>query len=428
MDLSPQSSHKARLIAQKSRIRAGLSSLLSFLFFTIGCASPGPPRSPSLSIPEPVTDLTARRVGDSVHLQFTVPSRSTDKLALHGPTVTGRLCRQLAQAACITPAGFAPRIALAILDLAGRRNSVVWTDSLPSDLTSGAPQILAYRVEFFSASGGSAGLSEAAYTATGPSPKPVTGLQAEGSRLGVVLHWDSQEKSGETLVERETLPNSLREVATTATPSNRNPNPHIKSSPHQHLKSPHSTSKSTSADTDAVWLTAASPGTSSSLLDTGVQLDTRYLYRASRRIFVHLGGRTIELRGEVSAPVAFTLHPTYPPPTPTGLTAAGFMPNLGKNMQDASQSFAVDLIWQPVEASGLLVPLAGYNVFRQLVGTEGQKIGDVQLQTPTPLPLPAFHDAKVVPTQGYLYSVTAVDVRGNQSEPITIVVEPSNAP
>src|ERR1035441_4608651 len=49
-----------------------------------GCASPGPPLPPSLKLPEVVTDLTARRVGDQVMLHWTTPTRTTDKLLIRG--------------------------------------------------------------------------------------------------------------------------------------------------------------------------------------------------------------------------------------------------------------------------------------------------------------------------------------------------------
>lgn len=391
----------------------------------IGCASPGPPRSPSLGIPEPVTDLTAHRVANSVQLQFTVPSRSTDKLPLRGTTVTGWLCRQTEHATCITPAGFPDRIQLPILDLAGRRNSVTWTDALPPDLTSGTPKVLAYRVEFFSAAGNSAGPSEAAYTATGSAPAPVTGLRVSGSRLGVILHWDSQTKTGETLIERETVLKSPPTTTSVSTPpTGRATEPHIRT------KAPMSSraSRGTVASADSAWLTSGSLDSSTSLLDTTARLDIPYSYQASRRIVLQLGGRAIEVRSESSAPVTFTLHPIYPPPTPTGLTAAGYTLEPDDSKSDGRHALAIDLIWQPVDVTGLLVPLAGYNVFRQLTGPGGQKIGEMQLQTPTPIPLPAFHDPAAIPKQRYLYSVTAVDARGNQSAPITVVVDPSTAP
>src|SRR5215471_8760286 len=58
----------------------------------IGCASPGPPRPPSLKLPEAVTDLSAQRVGNQVLLQWTTPAKSTDNLAIK-ETLSARVCR-----------------------------------------------------------------------------------------------------------------------------------------------------------------------------------------------------------------------------------------------------------------------------------------------------------------------------------------------
>src|SRR6201982_3873309 len=60
--------------------------------FVAGCASPGPPRPPSLNLPEVVKDLTAERVGDVVRLHWTTPDRTTDRLDLQG-AMTAEICR-----------------------------------------------------------------------------------------------------------------------------------------------------------------------------------------------------------------------------------------------------------------------------------------------------------------------------------------------
>ena len=47
---------------------------LSAALILTGCASPGPPHAPSLQLPQPVRDLTATRIGNTVELRFTRPS------------------------------------------------------------------------------------------------------------------------------------------------------------------------------------------------------------------------------------------------------------------------------------------------------------------------------------------------------------------
>jgi hypothetical protein len=421
MDLSPWIARRRHLVARRPVVIAAAASAMALASLMSGCASPGPPRSPSLAIPEPVTDLAVHRVGNTVQLQFTVPSRSTDKLPLRGTAVLGTFCRQIGRGPCVTPAGTSARIPVPILDSAGHRSSVSWTDALPPEIASGTRQLLAYRVEFFSVSGHSAGPSEAAYTASGAPPSPISGLRAEGSRLGVILHWDPESpRTGETLIERES-PTQVSAKASAVEPpvqvaseAKSKPNSHHAAAPHP--------AKATGAD---IWLTADPSLSTSTLLDTSVQLDTTYLYRATRRTAIQLGGRTIELRGARSAPVGFTLRPVYAPPVPNGLTAAGFLPDPGQEPASPTPTFAIDLIWQPVDASGLIVPLAGYNVYRQLIGPDGQPLGERQMQNATPLSLPAFHDATAISAQRYLYLVTAVDAHANQSAAASVLIDPS---
>ena len=65
----------------------------------------------------------------------------------------------------------------------------------------------------------------------------------------------------------------------------------------------------------------------------------------------------------------------------------------------------VDLSWAP----NLEGDLAGYNVFRS-GGGEGPKKLNEKL-----VPVPSFRDETVVPGKSYQYSVSAVDLRGNES-------------
>src|SRR6202521_16298 len=75
----------------------------------VGCGVPGVPKPPSLQLPQPVTDLRAVRKGDSVYLVWTVPSETTDRLAVRdlGPT---RICRSVdaAMSECVNPVGEVP--------------------------------------------------------------------------------------------------------------------------------------------------------------------------------------------------------------------------------------------------------------------------------------------------------------------------------
>src|SRR6185312_845422 len=127
---------------------------------TIGCASPGLPRPPSLHLPEPVNNLTAERIGGAVELRWTTPLRTTDGLAVTGP-LTAELCRsEPSPASAATRCAVVQRIAV----VPGASHA---TDVLPPRLDRDPAALLAYRVQIFNGHGHSAGLSPEAFAASG---------------------------------------------------------------------------------------------------------------------------------------------------------------------------------------------------------------------------------------------------------------------
>jgi hypothetical protein len=380
-----------RRSSQTSASNARYLALSAALILT-GCASPGPPHAPSLKLPQPVRDLTATRIGNTVELHFTAPSNSTDKLPLRGPALSGQLCRQLPHQPCLPGS---PRISVTIPNSNDNHNLVTWTDTLPPALTQSPPQLLTYRVEFFNPSNHSAGPSNQAFTASGQAPAPVQNFQAQGSRLGIILQWTPS--PGEVVLRREVL------------------------TPIKPIVSEPPTTK-TKAAPFTVWLqTNDSNESQAHTLDTAALPDTPYQYIAQRRTTIHLANHSIELRSDLSTPVNFTLVRIYPPPSPTGLTAAGYF-------SGTPPAFAVDLVWQPVNEAGLITPLAGYTIFRETLNSAAQStVSRVQLNT-SPILQPAFHDATASPSATYRYIVTAIDARGNQSAATAVVLQPSTIP
>ena len=86
----------------------------------------------------------------------------------------------------------------------------------------------------------------------------------------------------------------------------------------------------------------------------------------------------------------------FPPAVPSGLQAVFSGPG---------QAAFIDLIW----ASVTDVDLDGYNVYRHEEGAVPVKVNSERLKTP------AYRDESVVSGKKYFYSVSAVDLRGNES-------------
>ena len=156
-------------------------------------------------------------------------------------------------------------------------------------------------------------------------------------------------------------------------------------------------------DESTVWLHAedgAKDSDSGGLVDATAKADEPYHYTAVRRRTLTLDGHDLEMWSETSKGMAITLTDVFPPAVPQGLVVAGFP-------VEGSDTLAADLAWQPDTESDL----AGYNVYRQTLGTDAPA---VKLNT-TVVALPSFHDATVARGVAYRYTVTAVDGKGNES-------------
>ena len=320
-----------------------LATLLASL--AIGCATPGPPRPPSLRLPEAVTDLSARRVGNQILLAWTTPTKTTDNLAIK-ETLTARICRAgvpESPAAVLTP----PR---PVSDTPPPKNpnqppvlpcTTVHTasvkpgpstavETLPPTLASDPIILLDYRVEILNPAERSAGLSNSALSISGSAPPPVAALRATPTATGVILQWTpTSTPSVPTTVELsrtdQTLAASRQLHADTSSTPNQSVQLAGKESPEVRLRTaPPEPSRTTEP---------------SGTIDTTARFGDIYRYTAQRVRTVTLSGHTLELRSTLSEPITLALHDTFPPATPTGLYA---VPG-----QTDNTAFAIDLSWQP---------------------------------------------------------------------------------
>jgi hypothetical protein len=355
-------------------ITAGAALGLSLL---VGCASPGPPLPPTLNLPQVVetSKLTAVRVGDEVHLHWTTPTKTTDKLLIAG-AVTAVICRDAAGAKACSPV---VRVQVA----PGASDAV---DVLPANLTAGPAGLLAYRVELQNAKGRSAGPSAVVYAASGAAPKVVEELRGRGAKDGAVLEWRPQPEAAEAIeLDRTWLdPPAATDAAK-------------KSDPLASGKDPVEARLRTAVAVDA-------GGT----IDATAAIGRTYRYTVQRVRSVTLGGRTLEMRSAPSVAVTVAVKDVFPPGVPTGLVAVPAFAGQG----DARRP-AIDLSWEAdVERR-----VAGYRVYRRDSGGAWVRVG------PELVTVAAYRDATVTAGQSYAYRVTAVSDAENESAPSGEVTE-----
>jgi hypothetical protein len=331
--------------------------------FLSGCGTPGAPQPPSLNLPDPVADLSAIRTGDKVALTWTMPKRNTDKTPVK-ITVAARVCRREGTGPC-------NQVGTDLMVAPEKPASV--TDTLPRSLASGEARAVSYFVELRNRRSRSAGLSNAATVLAGEAPRPIEGLEAEMRKQGVVLSWTADGENAAVRLQRQLL-------TPLATKSQHGP----PAPPPEAIK-------------EKLLVDAGTQ--QGRAIDTTVRFGERYEYRAQRVSRVDVDGKTLELAGELSAPIDVEAKDVFPPSVPTGLAAVAAAGENGAGP-------AVDLNWQPnTEAD-----LAGYAVYRQEGDGGWQRISPV-----TPVVEPAFHDVQVQPGHTYRYAVSALDKGGHES-------------
>ena len=339
-----------------------LSALAATMIMT-ACASIGPPQPPSLELPKPPTDLRATRKGDHVTLTWTIPTATTDRQTVRSVGAT-HICRGLQPELieCGTPVGEAPAATAA--KSPKQKTTESFTDTLPLALESdNSSAFVTYAVEALNADGRSAGPSNRVRVALLKTLPPPRDFTARVTAQGVVLSWTNEGPE-------QSAPHYVYRVY-------RRPE--------------------VSKDGTLVGELPASSGPSLTMIDSSFEWQKTYEYRAETvTVALQKDKSGVEVEGEDTSPVKIFANDIFPPAVPSGLQAVFSGPG--------QQSF-IDLIWSPASD----VDLDGYNVYRHEEGSAPVKVNAELLKTP------AYRDTTVVAGKHYLYAVTAVDVRGNES-------------
>jgi fibronectin type 3 domain-containing protein len=131
--------------------------------------------------------------------------------------------------------------------------------------------------------------------------------------------------------------------------------------------------------------------------DSTFEWDKTYLYRITAVSVVKRADSEVQVEGDDTSPVRVIAHDVFPPSVPVGLQAA---------YSGEGQKPFIDLIWAPVTNADL----AGYNVYRSETSGAPVKLNSELVKSPS------YRDSGVASGKTYTYSVSAVDVRGNESQ------------
>ncbi|HVH87046.1 MAG TPA: fibronectin type III domain-containing protein, partial [Terriglobales bacterium] len=150
-------------------------------------------------------------------------------------------------------------------------------------------------------------------------------------------------------------------------------------------------------------LPSSGEATNIELRDDTLAWEKTYEYRVAIVASVKVpNGETVTFDAALSPPQDLLAHDVFPPAVPSGLQAvfSGQLPG---------QKPAIDLTWNP----DLDRDLAGYFVYRR---RENEPVSAALKLNAQPVTAPAYRDIEVRPGDTYLYSVSAIDERGNQSK------------
>lgn len=337
----------------------------------IGCANPGPPLPPSLELPKPVSDLRATRKGDKVYLFWTVPMQTEDRqnIVHRGPT---RICRAAGKKIvdCSNAVGeVSPSQYPVTLPAKKKRGETLpkvearFVDTIPASLLQPDPSaVITYAVSAYNSHDRSAGFSNQVQVPAIPTVPPPPNFEARLTADGVILSWNPlaapAELDGVSYVIRI----------------------------YRRLEG---------GNTDAI--AGEAPMNATTLTDRGFDWEKTYTYRATVVAEIAQPGKgELPLEGDDTAVVKVIAHDTFPPAVPTGLQAVA---------TGVGQQPGIDLVWAP----DIEPDLAGYNIYRHEEGGQPERINKDVVKAPS------YRDTSASAGHTYFYSVSAVDVRGNES-------------
>jgi hypothetical protein len=329
-----------------------------------GCGTPGAPRPPSLDIPKPVSDLQAVRKADQVILTWSRPTDTTDNALVRKPGKMLVSRRLVGEGAPLQAPQVVAELTLVPALQMPEPPPPTATDSL-SGIAPGA-DFAVYTVISKNSFGKAAGPSNPARVPLVPILPAPARVQAVAVPLGVSVSWDQTwpPENLTHLTAQYAYRINRREQGSNALPT---------------------LVKQVGASNEAM-----------ALVDTSIEWQKHYEYWITPVTLWQGAGKKGTVEGADSPVASVFANDVFPPATPVGLQAvySGI----------AEQPF-IDLSW----TANTEPDLAGYNVYRHTENEPPVKLN------PELIKLPAFRDTNVKPGTKYFYSISAVDLRGNES-------------
>jgi hypothetical protein len=348
-----------------------------------GCAAPGEPVPPRPVVPEGVTDLAARQLGDAIVLTFTLPKNSTERQPLaESPAI--EIFRALESPGGTTAPQDEPRALVytvppSLVDTYLAGGQVQFADPLkPKTVAAYAGGQAVYTVRTRASKKKDSADSNVATVRVYPVAETIADLTAQVTKEAVVLKWTPPEKTtsgaalaapaGYRVYRALVAPGAAAEAAA-------NPDKPKLAGP-----------------LALVGVTPAPP-----YRDTQFEFGRAYVYSVRSVTQYETGSvESADSRIAIVAP-----RNTFPPAAPQGL-AVVFVPATPQGPAHLDLSWAIS-----PEAD-----VAGYNIYRSgETGGLGNRLNRDLLLTPV------FRDMPEVSGRTYFYRVTAVDRAGNESAP-----------
>ncbi|ABF39201.1 Fibronectin, type III [Candidatus Koribacter versatilis Ellin345] len=329
-----------------------VTGVLALAAIMTSCGQPGAPQPPSLEMPRAVTDLSVTRKGDRVAMRWTSPARFTD----------GRIIKKVGKTnICRTP-GNLPAVKC---DEIGnvptelpKASGPIEQSHFEDKLTQVTLGTVMYGVEVQNAYGKSVGLSNQVEISTAPALAAPSRVNATVGENGVTILWAP--------------------IAAPALPE---------------VRFGYQISRRGESGQFAAIATV--PIGDTSYVDQTFEWEKKFEYRIDV-VTESASDNRVLVEGEDSETASVLAHDVFPPAVPKELQAVFSGPG---------QKVFIDLTWAP----NLEPDLAGYFVYRREEGGTFTKLNSAALT------VPSFRDDQVQAGKTYIYSVSAVDVRGNES-------------